>query len=173
MSTCRSGCLYICPLACLSVCLPVRQPACWFFCLSACLHTCPLPACLPVCMPICLPAIINNCQINTHDHLLILLQLRTIIFEKVADLKLRITRKILLRNCDCGSRSFKLRSCDCGPKKKLRMPTSANFDPRVSRKSRENFGSKKRVSLLARISKSDSRVNPMVTLCEDDIFYFL
>ncbi len=33
------------------------------------------------------------------------------------------------------------------------------FDSRVSRKSRENFGSKKRVSLLARISKSDSRVN--------------
>ncbi len=30
----------------------------------------------------------------------------------------------------------------------------------MTRESRENFGSKKRVSLLARISKSDSRVNP-------------
>ncbi len=29
-----------------------------------------------------------------------------------------------LRNCDCGSASFKLRSCDCGLKKKLRVPTS-------------------------------------------------
>jgi hypothetical protein len=34
------------------------------------------------------------------------------------------------------------------------------FDSRVSRESRKNFGSKKRVSPLARISKSDSRVNP-------------
>ncbi len=39
---------------------------------------------------------------------------------------------------------------------------ATNFDSPVSRKSRENFGSKKRVSLLARISKSDSRVNPIV-----------
>ncbi len=31
-----------------------------------------------------------------------------------------------LRNCDCGSASFKLRNCDCGLKKKLRVPTSAN-----------------------------------------------
>ncbi len=30
-----------------------------------------------------------------------------------------------LRNCDCGSVSFKLRNCDCGLKKKLRVPTSA------------------------------------------------
>ncbi len=30
-----------------------------------------------------------------------------------------------LRNCDCGSASFKLRICDCGLKKKLRTPTSA------------------------------------------------
>jgi hypothetical protein len=35
-----------------------------------------------------------------------------------------------------------------------------NFNSRVLRESRGNFGSKKRVSLLARISKSDSRVNP-------------
>jgi hypothetical protein len=31
-----------------------------------------------------------------------------------------------LRNCDCGSASFKLRNCDCGLQKKLRVPTSAN-----------------------------------------------
>ncbi len=30
-----------------------------------------------------------------------------------------------MRNCDCGSASFKLRNCDCGLKKKLRVPTSA------------------------------------------------
>ncbi len=37
---------------------------------------------------------------------------------------------------------------------------ATNFNSRVSRESRENFASKKRVSLLPRISKSDSRVNP-------------
>ncbi len=31
-----------------------------------------------------------------------------------------------LRNCDCGSASFKLRNCNCGLKKKLRVPTSEN-----------------------------------------------
>jgi hypothetical protein len=37
---------------------------------------------------------------------------------------------------------------------------ATNFDSRVSRESSEIFGSKKRVSFLARILKSDSRVNP-------------
>jgi hypothetical protein len=37
---------------------------------------------------------------------------------------------------------------------------ATDFDSQVLGESRENFGSKKRVSLLARISKSDSRVNP-------------
>jgi hypothetical protein len=32
-----------------------------------------------------------------------------------------------LRNCDCGSASFKLRNCDCGLKKKLHLPTSAQL----------------------------------------------
>jgi hypothetical protein len=31
----------------------------------------------------------------------------------------------MLRNCDCGSASFKLQNCDCGLKKKLGAPTSA------------------------------------------------
>ncbi len=37
---------------------------------------------------------------------------------------------------------------------------ATNFDSRVTRKSCENVVCKKRVSLLARISKSDSRVKP-------------
>ncbi len=54
-------------------------------------------------------------------------------YPQVADLKLQITeineiaelqlRSNIscqkLRNCDCGSASFKLRNCDCGPKKKV------------------------------------------------------
>jgi hypothetical protein len=60
---------------------------------------------------------------------------------QVADLKLRTSEKIAiaelvaeqrffkekLRNCDCGSASFKLQNCDCGLKKKLRVPTSGLF----------------------------------------------
>ncbi len=60
---------------------------------------------------------------------------------QIADLKLRTSEKLRLqncgvavaeqhcfknlRNCDCGSVSFKLRNCDCGLEKKLRVPTSA------------------------------------------------
>jgi hypothetical protein len=32
-----------------------------------------------------------------------------------------------LRNCDCGSVSFKLRDCNWGLKKKLRVPTSGHY----------------------------------------------
>jgi hypothetical protein len=41
-----------------------------------------------------------------------------------------------------------------------RSEPATHFNLQVSRESRGDFGSKKRVSLLARISKSGSRVNP-------------
>jgi hypothetical protein len=56
------------------------------------------------------------------------LKLRT--YKKIAVAELRLRSNISIkkvRNCDCGSASFKLRNCDCGLKKKLRVPTSAIF----------------------------------------------
>ncbi len=32
-----------------------------------------------------------------------------------------------LRNCNCGSSSFKLRNCDCGLERKLLVPTSVGY----------------------------------------------
>jgi hypothetical protein len=46
------------------------------------------------------------------------------------------------------------------------------FDSRVLRKSHENFGPKKRDSLLARFSKSDSRVNPNCDPCSSHMRRF-
>jgi hypothetical protein len=102
----RPACWFVClsanlpffPFACL--------PACRFVCLSVCPPAClpkltstRLPACpLPACLSAFLCEIIDDFQINNRAHLLILqkhdcgvaeLQLRTNIFKKVVELRLR------------------------------------------------------------------------------------
>ncbi len=60
--------------------------------------------------------------------------------------------------CETHEKRFSLRNFS--PRNSREASLATNFDSRVSRESRKNFGSKKCVSILARILKSDSRVNP-------------
>jgi hypothetical protein len=75
------------------------------------------------------------------------------------NLSVRLTRSESCYNisfCETRKNWFLLRNFCLRDSREASLTT--NFDSRVLRESRETFGSKKQVWLLARISKSDSRV---------------